>query len=393
MVWLRQLELTNFRSYANQKMSFRDGVTVLLGPNGQGKTNLIEAIWRVSAGQSHRSSSDQPLLRHEASSTSIRIGLETVEHRKRQIDLLLGSPRPRIKLDGQDKRRSSDAVGVLRTVLFAPEDLAIVRGDPSERRRFLDDILSQRRSSYATAKADYDRVLRHRNQLLKQLRLLPASNQLVARETLDAYTEQLVVLATPIIGARIAGLRVLYPELVAGYHAISGKKEPLKVRYQPSLHTEVDIDLDRWDTDADQSLVPTATEIAAALRLSLVKGRREEEQRAVTLIGPHRDDVEFLLGEFPAKGYASHGETWSLTLALRLATREILTLDDDPPVVLLDDVFAELDERRRAHLAAACASFPQVIVSAAVAADVPLAGDEYAVLKTKGISVATKVKT
>lgn len=390
-MWLRQLELINFRSYDNQNVSFSDGVTLLLGPNGQGKTNLIEAIWRVSTGQSHRSSSDQPLLRHDATPTLIRVGLETVEHRHRQIDLLLGSARPRIKLDGQDQRRTSDAIGVLRTVLFAPEDLAIVRGDPSERRRFLDDILSQRRSSYATAKADYDRVLRHRNQLLKQLRSLPSTGQTVARDTLDAYTEQLVSLATPLIGARLAGLRALYPELLTGYHAISGKTEPLQVLYQPSLHADADIDPSRWHADVDSAVIPSATEIAGALRHSLDQVRRDEEQRGITLVGPHRDDVEFLLGNFPAKGYASHGETWSLTLALRLATRAILTLDDDPPVVLLDDVFAELDERRREHLATACAAFPQVIVSAAVAADVPLVGDEYAVTKTDGISVATKV--
>jgi len=390
-VWLRQLELTNFRSYAHQELSFLDGVTLFIGPNGQGKTNLIEAIWRISTGQSHRSGSDQPLLRHEATPTLIRVGLETAEHRDRQIDLLLGSPRPRIKLDGQDQRRASDAFGVLRTVLFAPEDLSIVRGDPSERRRFLDDVLSQRRSSYATAKADYDRVLRHRNQLLKQLRSLPSSGQTVARDTLDVYTDQLVALATPLIGARLAGLRTLYPELIAGYHAISGKTEPLKLLYQPSLHTNVEIDPSRWSADVDQTVTPSAMEIAAALRHSLEKVRRDEEQRGITLVGPHRDDVEFQLGNFPAKGYASHGETWSLTLALRLATREILTLDDDPPVVLLDDVFAELDERRREHLATACAAFPQVIVSAAVAADVPLAGDEYAVIKKDGISTANKV--
>jgi DNA replication and repair protein RecF len=392
-VWLRRLELTNFRSYAEQKVLFNDGVTLFIGPNGQGKTNLIEAICRVSTGQSHRNNSDQPLLRQDASPTLVRIGLETIAGRERNIDLMLGSPRPRIKLDGQDQRRSSDVIGVLRTVLFAPEDLAIVRGDPSERRRFLDDILSQRRSSYAGAKADYDRVLRQRNQLLKQLRSLPSGGQSAARGTLDAYTEQLITLATPLIGARLAGLRGLHPELVAGYHAISGKKEPLELVYQPALHADAPISVDQWKTDADQGLVPTATEIASALRFSLELVRREEEQRGVTLIGPHRDDIEFLLGSFPAKGYASHGETWSLTLALRLATREILTLDDDPPVVLLDDVFAELDERRRAHLAQACEAFPQVIVSAAVAADVPLVGEQYAVVKTDGVSVATKVST
>ena len=390
-MWLRQLQLTNFRSYADQEMFFSDGVTLLIGPYGQGKTNLIEAIWRVSTGQSHRSNSDQPLLRHEASPTLIRVGVETVEHRQRQIDLLLGNPRPRIKLDGQDQRRVSDAIGVLRTVLFAPEDLAIVRGDPSERRRFLDDILSQRRSSYAAAKADYDRVLRQRNQLLKQIRSLPASSQTTARDTLNAYTEQLVSLATPVIGARLAGLRALYPELVAGYHAISGKTEPLKVQYQPSLHAAVDTDPACWQADSDPSVILSASEITDALRQSLANVQRDEEQRGMTLVGPHRDDVEFLLGKFPAKGYASHGETWSLTLALRLATREILTLDDDPPVVLLDDVFAELDERRREHLATACAAFPQVIVSAAVAADVPLVGTEYAVTKTDGVSNAIQV--
>ena len=390
-MWLRRLELTNFRSYAEQKLHFSDGVTLFIGPNGQGKTNLLEAICRVSTGQSHRNSSDQPLLRHNATPTLIRVGIETSEQRERSIDLLLGSPKPRIKLDGQDQRRTSDAIGVLRTVLFAPEDLAIVRGDPSERRRFLDDILSQRRASYASVKGDYDRVLRQRNQLLKQLRSLPSGAQTTARDTLEAYTEQLIGLATPLIAARIAGLRGIYPQLLSGYHAISGKNELLKLVYQPSLHADSDVSTDQWDANANESAVPTLAEITDALRQSLQLVRREEEQRGITLIGPHRDDIEFVLGSFPAKGYASHGELWSLTLALRLATREILTLDDDPPVVLLDDVFAELDERRREHLAAACATFPQVIVSAAVGADVPLAGEGYAVIKTDGVSMATKV--
>jgi DNA replication and repair protein RecF len=392
-VWLRRLELTNFRSYAEQTVRFNDGVTLFIGPNGQGKTNLIEAICRVSTGQSHRNTSDQPLLRLDASPTLLRLQLETGERRERQIDLQLGGARPRIRLDGQDQRRASDVVGVLRTVLFAPEDLAIVRGDPAERRRFLDEILSQRRPAYASTKADYDRVVRQRNQLLKQLRTLPSSSQTVARDTIDVYSEQLVSLATPVIAARMAGLRGLYPELQEGYHAISGKREPVKLQYQPALHESNSINPDRWDASIDESDVPSTSEISEAVRLSLRQLQRDEEQRGITLVGPHRDDVELSLGSFPAKGYASHGETWSLTLALKLATREVLTLNDDPPVVLLDDVFAELDERRREHLAAACETFPQVIVSAAVDADVPLVGDTYTVVKTDGVSAAMKVSS
>lgn len=390
-MWLQRLELLNFRSYAEQDITFNEGVTLFIGPNGQGKTNLIEAICRVSTGRSHRNTSDQPLLRLNASPTLIRTHLRTYSGRERQIDLQLGAPRPRMRLDGQDQRRATDVIGVLRTVLFAPEDLAIVRGDPGERRRFLDDILSQRRSMYANAKADYDRVLRQRNQLLKQFRTLPPSSHSQARETLDVYTEQLVTYATPIIAARVAGLRVLFPNLHAGYHAISGKNETVRVQYVPAVTSNEVIADTRWHSDVRDEDVPTLQEIAEVLRLSLQQVQREEEQRGVTLIGPHRDDVEFMLGDFPAKGYASHGETWSLTLALKLATREILTLDDDPPVVLLDDVFAELDERRREHLAKACESFSQVIVSAAVGADVPLQGEMYSVAKREGVSTANKV--
>lgn len=389
-MWLQRLELLNFRSYAEQEVVFNEGVTLFIGPNGQGKTNLIEAICRVSTGSSHRNTSDQPLLRQNASPTLIRTQIRTNVGRERQIDIQLGGARPRVRLDGQDQRRASDAVGVLRTVLFAPEDLAIVRGDPAERRRFLDEILSQRRASYANAKADYDRVLRQRNQLLKQFRTLPSSSHSKARETLDVYTDQLVIHATPIIAARIAGLRVLYPNLQAGYHTISGKSEPVRVQYVPAITANDTIAAHRWGCNVSDDEVPHVTEIADVLRHSLRAVQHDEEQRGITLVGPHRDDIEFILGDFPAKGFASHGETWSLTLALKLATREILTLDDDPPVVLLDDVFAELDERRREHLAKACEAFSQVIVSAAVGSDVPLQGEIYDVEKNEGVSIASK---
>lgn len=392
-MWIRRLELTNFRSYATQRVSFSDGVTLFVGPNGQGKTNLIEAIYRVSTGQSHRSATDQPLVRLDASPTVIRLALETGERRERTIDVSLGGSRPRVRLDGQDQRRTGDVVGVLRTVLFAPEDLAIVRGDPAERRRFLDDILSQRRLSYTSAKADYDRVLRQRNQLLKQLRVLPKVSYETARDTIDVYTDQLVALAAPIIAARIRGLRSLFPGFVAGYHEISGKSESVRLRYRPSFHPDIEFNDADLHADSADSDTPSISEITDALRQSLVKYRHDEEQRGVTLVGPHRDDVDISLGALPAKGYASHGETWSLTLALKLATREVLTLDNDPPVVLLDDVFAELDERRRHHLSKACELFPQVIVSAAVRADVPLTGELYLVHKTNGVSGATKEST
>jgi DNA replication and repair protein RecF len=365
-VHLRRLQLTDVRSYDRADVEFADGVTVLVGPNGQGKTNLLEAVQRVATGGSHRVATDAPLVRAGTDLGVIRAELETDEGRRRTVELELGSGRrTRTRVDGQDVRRSADALGVLRAVLFAPEDVAIVRGDPSERRRFLDDLLAQRRPAFAAARAEYDRALRQRNQLLKQARSLPASARLAATSTLDVWTEQLIQHGTQLIAARIAAIRTLAGPVDAFYRDLADRPEPIGLTYRSSAGVIQDDDTTR---------VPDPAPIAAAMRARLGEVADDELARGLSLVGPHRDDLELAIGPLTARSHASQGEAWSLALALKLATYEVLAEVGDRPLVLLDDVFAELDTTRRQRLAVACEPFDQVLVTAAVEEDVPLAG-------------------
>jgi DNA replication and repair protein RecF len=366
-VWLRRVELTDFRSYQWARLDLADGVTVLVGPNGQGKTNLLEAVHRVASGSSHRAATDAPLVRTGADTGFVRCELETDERRRRTVELSFGAQR-QIQVDGQPVRRASDAVGVLRAVLFSPEDLAIVRGDPAERRRFLDDLLAQRRPAFAAARAEYERVLRQRNRLLKQMRGLDRPGRAAAASTLDAWTAQLTQHATQITAARIAAVRTLDAPVGEIYRRISGREQAVGMSYDSAAAP-----ITALATDPGPA-IPDAERITTVLAAALGEARDEEVRRGVSLVGPHRDDVALTIGGLPARGYASHGEAWSLALALRLATCRLLADVGDRPVVLLDDVFAELDQTRRRHLAEACADFDQVLVSAAVEEDVPLDG-------------------
>lgn len=364
---LRHLELTDVRSYAHLVVDFDAGATVLVGPNAQGKTNLLEAVVRAATGGSHRAATDAPLVRMGAEVGVIRCVLETDTGRRRTVELELGTGRrTRTRVDGQDVRRAAEAIGVLRVIAFAPEDLAIVRGDPGERRRFLDDLLSQRRPAFAAARADYERVLRQRNQLLKQQRGLHGSARTAAASTIDAWTEQLVTHGTQVVAARIAAVRALAGPVDTWYRELADRPEAVRMSYQSRTALQ--------DLDPGEGPVPDPAPIAAALRAHVEEVAEEERARGMTLVGPHRDDLDLMVGALPARGYASHGEAWSLALALRLATVELLGEVGDRPVVVLDDVFAELDGTRRTQLAAACARFGQVLVSAAVEEDVPLDG-------------------
>ncbi len=341
------------------------GVTVFVGANGQGKTNLLEAVQRLASGSSHRSASDQPLIRQGAESAVVRGEIVTDEGRVRTVDLQLGEGR-RSRVDGNDVRRSADAVGVLRTVLFAPEDVAIVRGDPSERRRFLDDLLVLRRPAYAGLRSDFERSLRQRNNLLRSARPLRGDARASALSTLDAWTEQFLAHAATVTAARIAAVHALADRVDAIYRDLADRPEAVRLTYRSAAGFDV-------VGDAAQP-IPEPTELAQRLRVALERTAADERDRGVTLVGPHRDDLELQLGELPARGYASHGEGWSLALALKLATYDVVAEVGDRPVVLLDDVFAELDDRRRSRLAEACAAWDQVLVTAAVEGDVPVKG-------------------
>lgn len=377
LIWV---ELHDVRSYDRALLELSPGVSVLVGPNAQGKTNLLEAVHRAATGGSHRVAGDGPLVRFGADMGTIRCGLLSDEGRQRLLELEVGTGRrTRTRVDGQEVRRASEAVGVLRCVLFAPEDVAIVRGDPGERRRFLDDVLSQRRPAFGAAKSDYERALRQRNRLLKQARTSSGSTRSAALATLEVWTEQLITHGTQIVAARIAALRALAIPTDTFYRDLADRPEPIAVTYQSSveeLHT---------DAGGDER-VPDPGPIAAALRTAFARREQEELARAQTLVGPHRDDLQLRIGALPARGYSSHGEAWSLALALKLATYEVLAEVGDRPIVLLDDVFAELDTTRRQRLAAACARFDQVLVTAAVEEDVPLQGAKIDVSLVGGVT-------
>ncbi|WP_052664958.1 DNA replication/repair protein RecF [Nitriliruptor alkaliphilus] len=378
---LRRIELVDVRSYDRAALHLDPGVTVLVGRNAQGKTNLLEAVLRAATGGSHRVASDAPLVRAGADLGVIRCEVVTDEGRRRTIELEVGTGRrTRTKVDGQDVRRAADAAGVLRVVLFAPEDVAIVRGDPAERRRFLDDLLSQRRPAFAAARGEYERVLRQRNQLLKQARGLTGSAREGAGATLEVWTEQLVTHGTQLLAARIAAVRALAGPVDAAYRDLADRPEPVGLTYRSSTGVVID-----GHAEVDER-VPDPGPLADAMRTALAEVAHEEVQRGLTLVGPHRDELELSIGPLPARGYSSHGEAWSLALSLKLATEAVLAEVGDRPVVLLDDVFAELDVVRRGKLADACAAFDQVLVTAAVEEDVPLEGVRVDVTIDGGVS-------
>lgn len=391
---LEELHLVDVRSYRRADVLLQPGVALFLGPNGQGKTNLLEAVQRVSSGGSHRVSSDAPLVRiprdpdepgEDPDVGVIRTLLRTDEGRRRTVELEVGTGRrTRTRVDGQDVDRTADAVGVLRAVLFAPEDLAIVREEPSQRRRFLDDLLVQRRPAYAATSAEYDRVLRQRNALLKQMRgERRGGGPGDAAATLEVFDQQLARHAAMVWAARLAAVHALAGPVDRAYRTVADRPEAITLTYQSSTGQEV--------IGEPGSGVPDPGPLHEAFVAAMAEVADDERRRGTSLVGPHRDELELRIGPMPARGYASHGETWSLALALKLGVHEVLAEVGDRPVVLLDDVFAELDETRRARLAEACEDFDQVLVTAAVEKDVPLDGIRFDVeLTPEGSRVARR---
>jgi DNA replication and repair protein RecF len=368
-LWVARLELVDFRSYRSAELDLPRGTTVLVGPNGRGKTNVLEALHRIAVGSSHRVAGDAALVREGADEAVVRTRIVTDDEHERSVDLVLGGGRTRAKVDGQPVRRSADACGVLTVIAFAPEDLSLVRGDPGDRRRFLDQLLTQRRPSYGAAVSEFERVLRQRNALLRDLR----TGAVRDLELLEVFTGQLIAHGAPIVTARLAALARL-GEPVRDVHArLTGSAVPLTLthRAEPEIDALVDADPAGTTTDA---AVPDVTAVAEAMRAAIARRGVEEARRGVSLVGPHRDDVAITLDGLPARTTASQGEAWSIALACKVGATPLLTEVGDRPVLLLDDVFSELDERRRTRVVELCDGFDQVLVTAAVDADVPLAG-------------------
>ena len=362
-MWVKALRLSDFRSYEQVEVDLTPGVTTFLGPNGQGKTNLVEAIAYASLLGSHRVATDAPLVRQGAERAVVGVEVANAE-RSFLIEIEINPGKAnRARINRSAASRPRDVLGLLRTVVFAPEDLALVKGEPTERRRFVDELLVQRTPRMQGVKADYDRILKQRNALLKSAAAARRSSPQEVVRTLEVWDEQLVETGAELVAARIGLLDDLRPHLAAAYDLIAGGEladsaADVGLTYQSSVgpHVEVTTDREVW-------------------RRQLLEGierrRKEELDRGVTLVGPQRDDLLFALGTMPAKGFASHGESWSIALALRLAGLDVLRSDGDDPVLILDDVFAELDSARRRRLTDAVVGTSQVLITAAVADDVP----------------------
>lgn len=367
------LSLADFRSYARIEVPLDPGVTAFVGANGQGKTNLVEAVGYLASLGSHRVSSDTPLVRMGAERAVIRAAV-TQGERSQLIELELNPGRAnRARINRSSQVRPRDVLGIVRTVLFAPEDLALVKGDPGERRRFLDELITARSPRMAGVRSDYDRVLKQRNTLLKSAAMARRhGGRGMDLSTLDVWDQHLAQVGAELLAQRLDLIETLQPLTDKAYEQLAPGGGPVALEYRSSAA----------DPEGPAGEVPrTREELFAQLMAALAGTRKQEIERGVTLVGPHRDELLLKLGQLPAKGYASHGESWSYALALRLASYDLLRAEGNEPVLVLDDVFAELDARRRERLAELVAPGEQVLVTAAVDDDVPdiLAGVRFTV--------------
>jgi DNA replication and repair protein RecF len=365
-----RLELVDFRSYERIAVDFEPGPSVLVGPNGVGKTNLVEALGFVATLGSHRVATDVPLVRAGADSAVIRCSV-LHEGRELLVELeIVPGKANRARLGRSPARRPRDVLGALRLVLFAPEDLELVRGDPSERRRYLDDLLVSRQPRFAGVRADYDRVVKQRNALLRTAYLArKVGGGRGDLSTLDVWDAHLARHGAELLLGRLELVAALGPHVAKAYDAVASGRGAAAIGYRSGL---------------GETLAPDRAQLEQALLGALAEARGNEVERGVTLVGPHRDDLVLRLGDLPAKGYASHGEAWSFALALRLAGYDLLRADGIEPVLVLDDVFAELDGGRRDRLAELVGRATQLLVTCAVPDDVPasLRGARYEVAES-----------
>ena len=352
---LERLEVVDFRNHDAAAVEFPAGVSVLAGPNGVGKTNLLEAVGYLATLGSHRVGQDAALIRAGATSAVIHAAVRRAGRRLLvDVELRSGSG-VRGRVNGAPVPRARDLLGVVRATVFAPEDLGLVRGDPEERRRFLDTLATQRLPRYHGSRQDYDRVLRQRNTLLRSAggRLPPS-----ALATLEVWDEKLASAGAEIWSERLRLVGELTPRVELAYQHLAGHDDLVEVDYVSSVAGDV-------------GFAPDPAKLAQALRERLVADRAREVERGITLSGPHRDDLALALRGLPARTHASHGEAWSLALALRLGSHRLLAGEGEEPVLLMDDVFAELDRQRRDRVAEAAVAAEQTIVTAAVAEELP----------------------
>jgi len=369
-MFVKHLTLSHFRNHKNTEIAFEPGVNLLVGPNGQGKTNVVEAIEYVSTLSSHRVAGYQPLINKDSSQAIIRL---KVSHETRDVlvDLELNRDNPnQLRINQSPIPKMRDVLGTVYSVVFAPEDIDIVKRDPSNRRSFIDQLLIQFAPRMSGVISDYERVLKQRNTLLKTARQTGAKGS--ALSTLDAWDESLIKFGSEIIQSRLNLIDRLKPLLTEAYQAIAISNNEPSILMKSSLLGQAVVD-DYEEAELEHLTLDELQKVPEIYREKLAAVRGKELERGITLIGPHRDDLVLMLGDLPAKGYASHGESWSYALALRLASAKLLAAESKTgdPVVILDDVFAELEAGRRERLASLVADNEQVIITAAVAEDVP----------------------
>lgn len=414
---LKALELTNYRSYAHTFLRFTPGITVFVGANGQGKTNIVEALWYLATLSSHRVAHDAALVRRGEKTAIIRAMCERAG-RDVRIDMQIAPGRANeVRLHSQPLSRPREVLGQVRAVMFSPEDLALVKGEPEGRRRFLDEILFEIAPRFASIKSDYDKVLRQRNHLLKQMRQMNkgrggkhAADEIggmdpreAAETTLAVWDEQLARRGAELMRARLHLVNRLRPHVGYSYLRVSSDEgadpnlglgpegrgavsSPANIRYASSVLDGGLAAATEAETTHDEPPLPSLQQLRDALLAHIEERRDDELDRGVSLVGPHRDDLEIRLSDFPAKGYASHGESWSLALALRLGSYDLLTIEegdigDGEPILILDDVFSELDAHRRERLGRIIKGAAQVLITTANDADIPRSiGDDVHVV-------------
>ena len=351
------LAAVDFRNYSFVEINLEPGITTFIGSNGQGKTNLVEAISYCATFSSHRVSQDLPLIKLNQPRAIVRTGVKYLDRTNWiEIEIWPGKSN-KAKLNGSECKKTKEVLGILQTITFSPEDLVLVKGDPSERRYFLDYLLVQKSPVYISLKTDYERVLKQRNALLKSSYVARKNNQDSVLATLDIWNQQLINLGSQITFYRNQLINDLLPYVSKAYAELAPSSKALNIKYLPNI----------------SSFEMTLEDLKVQMGEKIKERQLDELDRGLTLVGPHRDDVEITIGELPAKGYASHGESWSVALALKLASFDLLKANSraGDPVLVLDDVFAELDTSRRNQLISRLNSVEQVLITAAVKEDVP----------------------
>ena len=352
---ITNLNLTNYRSYSTLDLNLGGGITIFVGKNGEGKTNIAESILYLTFLNSHRASGNTPLVKLGANAAYIRAKVKYPE-REILVELEINIDKAnRAKINQNPTRSQKEIFGIVQAIYFSPEDLDIVRGDPSERRRFIDQLLTLRSPRVAAVISDYERAVKQRNSLLKTRASIQA---------LEPWDKQVADFGGQLISLRLSGLAQLTPLFNQIYKEISNVK-PAEIIYKSSL----------------EGISENATENSEKIMEKLITNRSSELERGLTLTGPHRDDLLLTLGDHQVKGYASHGESWSIALSLKLATYNLLKSDGLSPILILDDVFSELDEDRREKLSQIAKTAEQTIITVAVESDLPksLSGDRYLV--------------